>query len=128
VTVTDGPDPLARNGALAIAAGRLAIGIAVSIAPRQALAGLGFSEPQPATIALARMAGVRDIAMALHAFSARGDAGTLRESSLIGAGVDAGDAMALGALAGSERRTALINAPLGAVAAVLGALVARRLS
>jgi hypothetical protein len=124
----DPPDQLARNGAVAIAIGRLGIGLAMSSSPRRALTGLGFGDPQPATVALARMAGVRDIAMALHALGVRDHRAGLRAASLIGAGVDAGDAIALGALIGTDRRTALTNAPLGAVAAVLGALVARRLS
>jgi hypothetical protein len=121
------PDPLARSLALMIAAGRLAIGTGALFATRPALRALGFSEPQPIATALARMAGGRDIALGLHAIAVRDDRRGLREASLLAAAVDAGDAIALGALIGTDRRTALTNAPLGAVAAVVGALVARRL-
>ena len=42
--------------------------------PEQALAALGFSDPAPSTIVVARLAGGRDIAMGLATLHARRDA------------------------------------------------------
>jgi hypothetical protein len=121
-------DPLARAGALAIAGGRIALGIGAFGLTRRALAALGFARPRGAAVALARLAGGRDIALGLHALTAAGDRTRLREATLIGAAVDAGDAVAFGAAVGDPamRRTALLNAPLAAGAAVAGLWVASR--
>lgn len=123
-------DPLARSAAVTIACGRIGIGVATFGFTRVALAKLGFERPDPSTVALARLAGGRDIALGLHALSAARDPDRLREATLLGAIVDAGDAVAFGAglRAGpGARRTALKNATLGAAAAVAGAWVLRRL-
>jgi hypothetical protein len=123
-------NPAARREAVAIGAGRLLLGTAILAATRPALGGLGFTDPSDATVALARLAGGRDIALGLHALSAAGDRKRLREAVAIGALVDLGDAVAFGVgLRGSPqtRRTAMRNAPAGAVAAVAGLWVLRRL-
>jgi hypothetical protein len=125
-----GPDPLARNAVLAVAAGRLAIGIGAFFATRRALGALGFDEPSGATVALARLAGGRDLALAAHAFAVANDPVRLREAAAIGAAVDAGDAIAFGtALVTRDGidRTAAMNAPLGAAAAAFGLWALRRL-
>ncbi len=126
----DRPDPLARSAVLAIAAARLGIGIGTSAFTRRALGGLGFERPAGATVVLARLAGGRDIALGLHALAARDDRDRLREATALGILVDAGDAAAFtAALARRDGidRTAAINAPLGAAAAIVGAWILSRL-
>ena len=123
------PDPLARSGAIAIALARIGIGFTAFAFTTPALRKLGFGEPSAAAIALARLAGGRDVALGLHALSVRDDRDRLREASLLAAGVDAGDAIAFGAAFGSPgyRGMALMNAPAGAGGAIAGAWVASRL-
>ncbi len=123
-------DPTARAAVLAVAAGRLAIGAGAFAATRRALAALGFAAPDGATVALARLAGGRDVALALGAFAAAGDRDRLREAAALGALVDAGDALAFGAALARRDgidRTAALNAPLGAAAAAIGIWALRRL-
>lgn len=124
------PDPLARTGALAIAAARIGIGVGAFALTRRALRGLGFKRPSGATVALARLAGGRDIALGLHALSAATDRERLREATALGVLVDAGDAVAFAAALAARDgidRTAAVNAPLGAAAAVAGIWVLSRL-
>ncbi len=123
-------DPLARAGAGFLALGRIGLGVGIVAFTRPALRALGFPEPDGSSLTLARLAGGRDIAMGIHGWISRDDPGELRRSVLLGAAVDAGDALAFSAaLAGREGidRTALINAPLAASAAAMGGLMARRL-
>lgn len=125
-----GPEEPARTVALAIACARIGIGIGAFALTRTALRGLGFEEPSGATVALARLAGGRDIALGLHALRAGGDRERLREATALGVAVDAGDAVAFAAaLAGGDGigRTAALNAPLGAAAAIAGAWALSRL-
>jgi hypothetical protein len=124
------PDALARAGAIAIAAGRIGIGIGALAVTRPALRTLGFDDPHPATVVLARMAGVRDVALGIHALTVMNDTAKLREASVIGAVVDAGDAFAFGAaLVGREGidAMALKNLPIAGSAVLAGAFVASRL-
>jgi len=124
------PDPLARAMVLAVAAGRLAIGAGALLATRRALGVLGFDRPGGATVALARLAGGRDIALGLHALAAGSDRRRLREAAALGAFVDAGDAFAFAAALASRDgidRTAALNAPLGASAALAGVWALKRL-
>lgn len=123
-------DEIARAGALTIAVARIGIGIGAFALTRPALRALGFDDPDAATVALARLAGGRDIALGIHAIAVRDDHARLREASMIGAAVDAGDAVAFGAaLAGRHGidATAVKNAPLGALAAAVGVWIAARL-
>ena len=124
------PDPLARSGAIAIGLTRIGIGVAAFTLTTPALRKLGFGDaPSPAAVALARLAGGRDIALGLHALSVRDDRNRLREASLLGAAVDAGDAIAFGAAiaAPGYRKMALLNAPAGLGGAIAGTWVATRL-
>jgi hypothetical protein len=124
------PDEVARLGATAIALGRIAIGIGAAGLTRPALRALGFSEPDGATVVLARLAGGRDIALGLHALAVRDDPAELRRSVLLGAAVDAGDAAAFAAALVHRDgidRTAATNVPIAAAAVVAGAWVASRL-
>ncbi len=129
MTETNRPDSLARSGAIAIGVARIGIGVAAFAFTRPSLRALGFGDPNPAAVALARLAGGRDLALGAHALSVRDDRDRLREASLLAAAVDAGDAIAFAAALASPgfRRMAIMNAPAGAAGAVAGAWVASRL-
>jgi len=129
-TGSDRPDGLSRLGATEIACGRIGIGIGATALTRPALRALGFAEPDGATVALARLAGGRDIALGLHGLSVRDDPVELRRSVLIGAAVDAGDAAAFAAALIRREgidRTAAMNVPIAGAAVVAGLWVAARL-
>ena len=124
------PDPLARQAATAIAVVRVGIGIGAVAFTRPGLKLLGFTEPDGMSVALARLAGGRDVALGVQGLLVRGDRGRLRQSSLLAAAVDAGDAGAFAAALlrrDGIDRTALLNLPVAASAAALGVWVAARL-
>jgi hypothetical protein len=126
----ESPDSLARLGAAAIAAGRIAIGVGATVLTRPALRALGFPEAGGATVALARLAGGRDIVLGLHGLSVRDDPAELRRSVLLGAAVDAGDAAAFAAALVRREgidRTAMINLPIAVAAVAAGIWTAGRL-
>ncbi len=122
-------DPLGRDAALAIAAGRIGIGVGALLAPRPALRALGFPPTGAEADSLARIAGSRDIALGLLAFAAREDREALRATALVAAAVDAADALAF-ALARRDprlRRAGISGVLSGSAAAVAGAWAWRRL-
>jgi hypothetical protein len=124
------PDELARAVVLAVAAGRVVIGTGAFFATRKALALLGFEQPGAAAVALARLAGGRDIALGMHALRAGSDRERLREAATIGAFVDGGDAIAFAtALLTRDGidRTAAMNVPIAGSAVVAGLWALRRL-
>jgi len=122
-------DPLARQTVLAIAAGRVAIGVGAVFATRPALKALGFGEIDATGTSLARIAGARDAALGLLALAAHDDHKALRLAVLAGAAVDAADAIAFGAAARDPvlRRAGLGGVGLGGAAAIAGAWAWRRL-
>jgi hypothetical protein len=121
-------DPFGREGALALNAARVGIGIGAFAATRPVLRLLGLGTAD-GTIVMARLAGIRDIALGLHALAARDDRAALRRAVALGALSDAGDAAAFLALtrARGVDRTVLMNAPPAIYAAVAGAWMASRL-
>jgi hypothetical protein len=116
-------DPLARQTVLAIAAGRIAIGVGAVFATRPALKALGFAEVDAAGTALGRIAGDRDIALGLLALAAHGDRKALRIATLAGAAVDASDAIAFGVAAKDPvaRQAGIGGVISGSAAALTGA-------
>ncbi|MGH2957870.1 MAG: hypothetical protein ACRDL6_12865, partial [Solirubrobacterales bacterium] len=82
--------------ATALAAGRVVIGGGLMLAPRRALAALGFSGAKE-SVTIARIAGVRDLVLAASTLLALGDAHRLRRASLANAAADGGDALVFGA-------------------------------
>jgi hypothetical protein len=123
-------DPLARQAVLAIAAGRTAIGVGVLLATRPALRGLGFAEADAPGLALARIAGGRDIALGLLTAAVRDDPALLRTAALLSAPVDATDAASF-AIAGRDpgaRAAGLRGVLSGSSAALAGAWAWRRLA
>ncbi len=125
-----GPDPPARAVALAIAAGRIAIGAGVLLAPRAALRVLGFPRTDASGRALAKLAGGRDIALGALALAARDDRAALRGACLAGIAADAGDALTLGGAAARGEQlghAGTVGAASGAAAAVAGTWALNRL-
>jgi uncharacterized protein DUF4267 len=123
-------DGTARKVAIAIAAGRFAIGAGVLLRTRPALRAGGFPETDAAGRSLARLAGGRDLALAALAFAARDDRAALRSVTLASAAADAGDAVILGLAGHSNGELKLASAAgllSGGGAALAGAWAGRRL-
>jgi hypothetical protein len=123
------PDPLARQAVVAIAAGRIAIGVGALFFTRPALKALGFAEVDSAGLALGRIAGGRDIALGLLTVLARDDRKGLRVAALAAAAVDAGDAVsfAVASRDPAARRAGIGGVVSGSAAALTGAWAWRRL-
>ncbi|HEX5990594.1 MAG TPA: hypothetical protein VFY75_10325 [Solirubrobacterales bacterium] len=118
-------DPKARQLALAIGAGRVAMGMAILFATRQALPRMGFGATDASGQALAKLGGGRDIALGAMTLAARDDRQALRTAILVSGACDAADALSLGLSARSpETRQAGIGGVIaggGAAAACLWA-------
>jgi hypothetical protein len=104
-----------------LAAGRIAIGTAIWLAPRLSIKALGFDPRNPQAIALARLAGTRDLALGALTMVSLRDLGAARRLSVVNAVVDAADATAL-TLPFARRHPIGPAAALGATSAVLAAL------
>jgi hypothetical protein len=126
---TDAPE--IRLPAIALAAGRVAIGVGLAVAPGRALSALGFGDHSAATVAVARIAGARDVVMGASALLALDDAERLRRATLANAAADVGDVATFGAAlagGGEEVRGAAVRGFAGALAAALaGAWLARQI-
>ncbi len=122
-------DRLARETVTAIAAGRVAIGIGALLATRPALRALGFAAPDSAGVALARIAGGRDVALGLLTLAAREEPARLRAAALASALVDGGDAIVFGLAAQDpeSRQAGLRGQASGGAAALAGIWAWRRL-
>ena len=96
VTPPETPSPELHALGAALAAGRLMIGAGLMLAPGRVLDALGFEHASEPTIAVARLAGVRDIVLGAVQALSLGDRAALRRSSLACAAADAGDAAVFG--------------------------------
>jgi hypothetical protein len=122
-------DPLGRQTALALGAGRVALGVGALFATRPALKVLGFAESDATGRTLAKLAGGRDLALGLFTLAVRDDVEMLRTVALAAAVLDAADAVSLG-LAAREpdaRRAGLGGIASGGAAAIAGVWAWRRL-
>lgn len=86
-------EPDIRALSIGSAVGRLAIGVGIFAAPRRALSALGFGEVDEAGLTLARLAGVRDVVLAVATLLALDNGDRLRAASLANAAADGGDAL-----------------------------------
>jgi hypothetical protein len=121
--------PSPRAVVLAVAAGRLGIGVGILAARRPTLRVLGFGETDRSGETLATLAGSRDVALGLLPFVLRDDRRALRTVAVLAAMVDTGDALAFGA---ATKRPGLARAGVsgaisGAAAALAGAWAASKL-
>jgi hypothetical protein len=123
-------DPKARQLALAIGAGRVAMGTAILLATRPTVRRMGFGATDASGEALAKLGGGRDVALGAMTLAARNDRQALRAAILISGACDAADALSLGSTAhGPETRQAGIGGIVaggGAAAACLW--ISRRLA
>jgi hypothetical protein len=117
-----------RAWSLASGIGRIAIGVGMVSVPEPALRALGFADVSPATAAVGRLAGIRDLVLGVVTLSALEDRARLRAASLANAAADAGDTLAFGlALSGGERAAAARGLAAALPAAVAGVWTAWKL-
>jgi hypothetical protein len=123
----DAPD--VRGWSVASGLGRVAIGLGLLAAPERAARALGFEDVNPATVAVSRVAGVRDFVLGVATLAALEDRDRLRAATLANAVADAGDTLAFaGSLRTPERRAATLGLAAAAPAALAGIWIAWRLS
>jgi hypothetical protein len=122
-------DPLARQAVLAMAVARLAVGAGTLFATRPALGGLGFGETDASGLALAKLAGGRDLAMAAVTLAVRDNPTALGTAALAAAALDGADAITFALAIGDPetRRAGLSGLAAGAGAAIAGYGAWRRL-
>jgi hypothetical protein len=121
--------PEVRAWSLASAGARIAIGLGMLATPEPALRALGFKEVTPATLALGRVAGARDLVLGAATLAAFGDRDRLRTATLANAVADGGDTLAFGLAIGSSERIAGLRGIAAALpAAIAGGWIAWRLS
>ncbi len=100
-------------------AGRMALGAGIWLAPCAAMPALGFDRADPQVMALARLAGTRDLATGALAVATAGDPERAAGVARMNAAIDAGDAATFAvALA---RRQGIDRAAAGGLAGALGA-------
>jgi hypothetical protein len=122
-------EPDIRAWSLASGFGRVAFGVGMLAAPEAALRALGFSEVSPATVAVTRVAGVRDLVLGGVTLAALRDRDRLRAATLANAAADTGDTLAFGIVLGTPERAAGSRGIAAALpAAVAGLWTAWRLS
>jgi hypothetical protein len=123
----DAPD--VRTWSLVSGLGRVAFGMAMLTAPERALQVMGFTETGPATVAVTRLAGIRDLVLGAVTLSALSDRDRLLNATVANATADAGDAVAFAlALRTRERRAGSFGLAAALPATVGGLWVTRRLS
>jgi hypothetical protein len=122
-------DPLGRQVALTLGAGRIGLGVGALFATRPTLKLLAFGDTDAPGRALAKLAGGRDLALGLLTLSVRDEPAALRTVVLAAALLDAADAASLGlAAANPETRLAGIGGVAsGGAAAIAGIWAWRRL-
>jgi hypothetical protein len=114
---------------LAIAAGRIAVGAGTLFATRPAIAALGFGETDSSGLALAKLAGGRDLALGAMTLALRNDRAALRTAALAGVALDGADALTFILATGDPetRRAGLAGMLSGSAAAIAGLWAYRRL-
>jgi hypothetical protein len=122
-------DETERFLAVNLAAGRIAIGASLWLAPGLASRVLGFGEPDARMIAISRVAGTRDLVLGALHLGALGDRKRLATMTAAVAACDAGDAAAFALALGdrSTRSAGLRGVVSAAAAAAGGAWLANRL-
>ena len=111
-----------RGVAIALAAGRLAIGAGFWLAPRVSARALGFEGADERLVAVGRLAGSRDLALGAWQLATLGDRDALRRATATIAAVDAADALVFGLALRSEstRSAGLRGLPAAAGASLAG--------
>jgi hypothetical protein len=121
--------PDVRLWSLVSGFGRIGFGVGMLAAPERALRVLGFTDVSPATVAVTRVAGVRDLVLGLVTVASLENRDRLRTATLANAVADAGDTVAFGITASSPERAAGLRGLAAALpATAAGAWIAWRLS
>jgi hypothetical protein len=124
----DVESPEVRAWSLVSGLGRIAFGVGMLAAPEPALRVLGFTEVSPATVAVGRIAGIRDLVLGAATLAGLQDRDRLRAATLANALADAGDTLAFGMALGTPERTAGARGIAAALpSAVAGLWIAQRL-
>ena len=113
-----------------LAYARIGIGASVWLAPRGSMRALGFDPENPQVMALARLAGTRDLTLGAGAAATLGDPQAAATMLRANAAVDALDSVAFAIALARRRgidRAALIGTLSAAAAAGLGLAVAATL-
>ena len=124
------PDRPARLTAIGLAAGRIAIGAGIWLAPQRSWKALGLGGTEGRALVLGRLAATRDLVLGAWTLAVLDDPERLRRVVGAVAAVDGADsvAFALALRAGPELRQAAVRGLAAAVPATLaGAWVASRL-
>lgn len=125
------PDQIVRVVATALAAGRLAIGAGIWLAPELSSRMLGFGSLDRRELTLGRIAATRDLVLGTWLIASLGKREQLRWSATAAAAADAGDALTFALLLGrgSDLRGAGLRGLAGAVpATAAGHWLTRRLA
>ncbi len=119
------PESLERGSAIALAAGRLAIGAGIWLAPEIAAKALGLGSLDGRALALGRIAASRDLVIGAWQLRSLDDPGELRRATTAAATTDAGDVLTFAlALAADDpgARSAGRRGLAGAAAATLAGI------
>jgi hypothetical protein len=117
--------PDVRAWSLASGLGRVGFGVAMLAAPESALRALGFTEVSPATVAVTRLTGVRDLVLGLVTVAGLNDRDRLRTATVANAVADAGDALAFGIALGTPERAAAVRGLAAALPAAAAGIWTR---
>ncbi len=101
---------------------RIAFGVGMLTAPEWALRVLGFTEVGPATVAVTRIAGVRDLVLGLVTVAGLQDRDRLRSATVANAVADAGDTLAFAVTLQTPERGAGSRGMAAALPAALAGL------
>jgi hypothetical protein len=122
------PSDIERTAALGLAAGRMAIGAGLWLAPGLTLRALGFSRPDDRAVAVARIAGTRDMVLGAWQATTLGSRDRLARATTAVAACDAGDSLTFALLLGTDERRAGLRGVAAAVpATIVGFALASRL-
>lgn len=119
-----------RRLAALLAYARIGVGASVWAAPRGSMRALGFDPDNPQVMALARLAGTRDLALGAGAAATASDAHAASTMLRVNAAVDALDSLAFAIALVRRRgidRAAAMGTLSAAAAATAGLVLARRL-
>ena len=120
---------MVRSLSIPLGLGRVALGLSMLAAPRWMLTTQGFEDLSPATLAVTRLAGIRDIVIGAQMLASLDDEAALRRAHLWCAATDAGDAAVFATLLtrGIETRAALTGLAVAGPATLVGAWSANSL-
>jgi len=123
------PDQIERVAATVLAAGRLALGAGLWLAPGLSLRAFGFGDASAQSVTLTRIAATRDLILGAWQLCSLSERRELHRATVAVAVADAGDTLVFALALGSTqtRGAGLRGLPAAAPAAALGGWLATRL-